>query len=338
MRSQNENIDLLAGQRLMVGFEGTDLNGELKTLISDIKVSGIVLFAGNIKSAKQVKNLSFSAQEYAKSCNLPPLLIAVDQEGGEVARLKTPDFKEFPGNPHITDIESAENFATITAKELKAVHINMDLAPVLDIIPETNDISDRFKSIMVNRVFPGSPENVGKLGSYIIETFQKNGIMAVAKHFPGIGRTTKDSHIELPVLNANKKLMERSDLIPFMAAIKSNVSAIMLSHILYTELDSEWPASLSFNIAKTLLRDQMGYQGVIMTDDMDMKAIRFDIKTSIRQILNAEVDMALICHKGPSIENALHEIKALISNDEHLYKKGIESYHRIASLKKRYLN
>ncbi len=340
MTPENANIELLAGQRLMVGFEGTELNNELKTLIRDIKVGGIILFAINIQSAAQVKALCKSAQEYAQTCNLPPLIIAVDQEGGEVARLKKPDFTEFPGNPHINDVESAEIFGTIVANELKSVNINMNFAPVMDCLPTLNSVTTNFKSIMVNRVFPGTPENVAKLGSHVIETLQRNGIMAVAKHFPGIGRTTRDSHIELPVLkseHADQNLMENSDFIPFKAAIKSNVAGIMLSHILYKSMDNDWPASLSYNIAKRVLRNQMGYQGVVMTDDLDMKAIKYDIKTTIRQILNAEVDIALICHKGAAIEAAFKEIIKLITTYEEFYKKGIESYQRIETLKKRYL-
>ncbi|MBF0377449.1 MAG: glycoside hydrolase family 3 protein [Desulfamplus sp.] len=343
----SDDISLLAGQRLMVGFEGVELNLELKALIRDIKVAGIILFAINIKSAAQVKELCKSAQDYAKSCNLPPLFIAIDQEGGKVARLKKPDFTEFQGNPYIKDIDDAKNFATIVARELKSVNINMNFAPVMDFIPEPKDIPNiddlrgNFESIMINRAFHGTPENVAKLGSCVIDTFQKSGIMAVAKHFPGIGRTTRDSHLELPILGqreADRKLMELSDLIPFKAAIKSNVAGIMLSHILYSALDNELPASLSYNIAKRLLRDEMGYQGVVMTDDLDMKAIKFDIPTSIKHILNAEVDIALICHKGAAIETAFNEIKTLIATDEKFYQKAIESSQRIDSLKRRYLD
>lgn len=359
MLSENQRIDLLAGQRLMVGFEGTWLNQELKTLIRDIKVAGIILFAGNIKSAEQVKALCGSAQDYAKSCELPPLFIAVDQEGGAVARLKKPDFTEFPGNPYIADIESAATFATITANELKSVKINMNFAPVMDVLPASreflanritgnsdlnkvseNNLEHCFESIMANRAFPGRPENVAKLGVCVINTLQENGIMAVAKHFPGIGRTTRDSHLELPVINADEadqNLMEISDFLPFKAAIGSGVAGIMLSHILYSAIDSDWPASLSCNIAKKLLRDQMGYQGVVMTDDLDMKAIRYDIKTSIKQILNADVDITLICHKGPAIETAFMEIRHLLATEEEFYKKAIESSQRIASLKRAYL-
>lgn len=345
MTPENRDFDLLAGQRLMVGFEGAELNQELKTLIKDIKVGGIILFADNIRSADQVRNLCISAQEYAKLCNLPPLFIAVDQEGGKVARLRSPYFTEFKGAPHITDLDNAEDFAATTAKELKSVHINMDMAPVMDSIPEVEadnvtgtSVSDTFRSIMADRVFPGSPENVGKLGAHVIDRLQQGGIMAVAKHFPGIGRTTKDSHLELPVLDADQSLMEKSDLIPFRAAIKSNVAGIMLSHILYSKIDSEWPASLSYNIAKRVLRDQMGYKGVVMTDDLDMKAIHYDIKISIRQLLNAEVDIALICHKGADIETAFQKIRTLISTDDTLYMKGVESSRRIESLKQRYLS
>lgn len=340
MTPENHNIDLIAGQRLMVGFEGTELNNELKTLIRDMKIGGIILFAINIQSAAQVKALCKSAQEYAKSCGNPPLIIAVDQEGGEVARLKKPDFTEFLGNPHITDAENAEIFGTIVANELKSVHINMNFAPVMDFIPDPKEMGSNFKSIMQNRAFPGTPENVAKLGSYVIESMQKNGVMAVAKHFPGIGRTTRDSHIELPILKteyANQTLMEKSDLIPFKAAIKSDVAGIMLSHILYESIDSEWPASLSYNIAKRVLRDQMGYQGVVMTDDLDMKAVKHDIKTSIRQILNADIDIAMICHKSPAIETAFNEIVKLITTYEEFYRKASESLQRIDALKKKYL-
>ncbi len=338
MTKLNKNRDLLSGQRLMVGFDGTELNADLKALIRDIKAGGIILFAGNIESRSQVQELCRSAQAYAKSCGLPPIFIAVDQEGGTVARLKAPDFTSFPGNLHIGTPEDAARFAAITASELKGVQINMNFAPVLDCIPEPHETPEGFESIMIKRAFPGNPERVAKLGVQMIKTFQQHEIMAVAKHFPGIGRTTKDSHLELPVLNADPALLESSDLIPFKAAVREGVAGIMLSHIIYSKLDNERPASLSRKIAKELLRDQLGYQGVIMTDDLDMKAIQCDIQTTVRQILTAEVDMALICHKGPDIEIAFQTIKTLIATDDFLYQKAVESWQRIKSLKKRYLN
>ncbi|MBF0201497.1 MAG: beta-N-acetylhexosaminidase [Desulfamplus sp.] len=338
-KNEKRDIELLSGQRLMVGFEGTAFNQELKRLIGDIKVGGIVLFAINIESASQVKRLCMDCQEYARYCNLPPLFIAVDQEGGVVARLKPPDFTKFPGNPHIRDTKAAEEFAQVTARELRGVNINMNFAPVMDCIPShgTYDALDgpvqNFESIMAQRAFPGTPAQVGELGAKVIEILQKNGIMAVAKHFPGIGRTTRDSHMELPVLDAPPELLDSSDMVPFRASVKAGVSGIMLSHILYPGLDPEWPASLSPSIARTLLRESMGFQGLTITDDLDMKAIQCDIGTSVRQILAAEVDIALICHKGPDIETAVETIKEILSSDEDLFRKGHASWQRIQSLK-----
>ena len=339
MSSIDTAIDpgLLAGQRLMVGFEGTTLTSELKNLIGDLKVGGIILFACNIESARQVKALCKDAQTYAQSQKLPPLIIAVDQEGGVVARLRKPDFTHFPGNPHIHDMDTATRFAQVTAKELKGVHINMDFAPVMDIVPDKDEMPEGFTSIMIDRCFPGSPEQVGTMGTTVIETLQQNGVMAVAKHFPGIGRTTLDSHLTLPVLETPADRLKATDLQPFQAAIRAGVSGIMLSHILYSDMDDTWPASLSYKISKTLLRDEMGFDGVIMTDDLDMKAIQCDIETSIRQIMEAEVDMALICHKGPDIEAAWHTLKETASGDDRLREKGIKSLGRIASLKRDFI-
>jgi len=146
----------LAGQRLMVGFDGTGLNDGLKFLIDTIKAGGIILFAGNLSSPQQIKDLCFSAQEYALEQGQPPLFISIDQEGGQVARLKAP-FTQFPGNPKMKREEDAVNFAEITAKELTGAGINMNMAPVLDVAPKG------IQSIMAARVFGDDPVWVSKL-------------------------------------------------------------------------------------------------------------------------------------------------------------------------------
>jgi beta-N-acetylhexosaminidase len=320
----------MAGQRLMLGFDGIELNEDLKYIIGDIKAGGIILFKRNIESPEQVAALCDACRNYAKSCGVPPLFIATDQEGGVVARLKAP-FTQFKGNPFIESVRDAGNFAAITADELNQVGINMNLAPVLDIAPEGVD------SIMKDRVFKGDAKNVSRLGREVIHTLQKKNIMAVAKHFPGIGRTVKDSHFHLPVLDIDLETLKQSDLVPFADAKNEGVSGIMLSHILYPQLDNRWQASLSPLIANDLLRDQMGYDGLVMTDDLDMKAIVHDMKTCIRQILRAGIDMALICHKGPDIDVAYHEIIRLLNEDERLCLMGKTSVERILRIKKKYL-
>ena len=322
----------LAGQRLMVGFDGTRLNRNLEFLIEKLKIGGIILFAGNLIDPEQIKQLCLSVQEYARSCEQPPLFIAIDQEGGQVARLKAP-FTQFPGNPIMKDQKDAVQFARVTAAELTQVGINMNLAPVLDVA------FDASKSIMAGRAFGQNPQQVADLGTAVIEHLQKNGIMSVAKHFPGIGRTILDSHIEMPTLDIDFDTLAATDLRPFNAALACDVAGVMLSHIRYPRLDPVWPASLSALIAKNLLRDRMGYNGLVLTDDLDMGAIKkqYDIQTVVSRILAAEIDLVLICHQGPDIEQAYQEILKAQTDSPTLQAKAQESARRILALKKKYL-
>jgi beta-N-acetylhexosaminidase len=321
-----------AGQRLMVGFDGTELNPDLRFLIKTLKVGGIILFARNLINPDQITHLCSSVQEYARSCGQPPLFISIDQEGGKVARLKEP-FTQFPGNPKMKGPEDAIHFARVTAAELTEIGVNMNLAPVLDVAPQNID------SVQKSRVFGHDPLWVSELGTVVIDHLQANNIMAVAKHFPGIGRIILDPHDEISDLDIDADTMQTTDLLPFKAAIDNNVAGIMLSHIRYPKMDALWPASLSAIIAHDLLRKQMGYGGVIMTDDLDMGAIKkhYDIKTVLRHILSANIDIALICHKGPDIENAFQEILKSFSDSNRIKEKGFQSLRRIMKLKRNYL-
>lgn len=325
------STEQLAGQRLMVGFEGTKLNKELKLLIDKLKVGGLILFSNNLSSPEQIKQLCSSVQEYAVACGQPPLFIAVDQEGGEVARLKDP-FTQFLGNPSMQHVKDAEKFAKITARELSDVGINMNMAPVIDVVPEGTE------SIMAGRVFGNDPAFVSKMGVSVIKHLQQNGVMAVAKHFPGIGRTTLDSHLELPILTSERSELESCDYLPFSAAIKEGVSGIMLSHIVYSKIDLEWPASLSVHIAKYLLRDHFGFNGLVMTDDLDMGAIikNFNFNSVIHQILIADIDIVLICHKGPNIKAAFKKILEQIEGSDEVKNRGRASVSRIMEVKEKY--
>ena len=292
--------EFMAGQRLMVGFDGTVFSDDLKFLIGTLQVGGLILFSRNLTSPEQIRQLCRDCQACADRFGLPPLFIAIDQEGGQVARLKPP-FTQFAGNPAMKHPEDAVYFARVTAMELKHLGVNMNMAPVLDVAPDGVD------SIMAGRAFGSDPGWVASMGMTVIDHLQQRGIMAVAKHFPGIGRTVLDSHLALPDLDVDAKALTGFDLIPFQSAIQGNVAGIMLSHIRYTGIDPVWPASLSPAITADLLRRKMAYDGVVMTDDLDMGAIKpsHDIDTAVGQILMADVDIALICHKGPDIEAAL---------------------------------
>jgi beta-N-acetylhexosaminidase len=272
-------------------------------------------------------------QDYSVSMGHPPLFIAIDQEGGVVARLKAPHFIEFPGNPSMKNESDAIYFATTVARELMEMGINMNMAPVMDVAPEG------FPSVMEKRMFGRDPAWVSKMGTIVLSTMQEYGIMAVAKHFPGIGRTTLDSHLEMPETNLTREDLESFDLIPFQAAVSADVSGMMLSHIKYKTIDPQWPASISPVITSQLIRRLLGYNGIVMTDDLDMGAIKnhYDIRTVIRQILISDVDIALICHKGPDIQTAFDEINKQSESDELLRQNSVNSVNRILACKEKYI-
>jgi beta-N-acetylhexosaminidase len=322
----------LAGQRLMIGFDGTELDATLKDIIEKLQVGGIILFSRNIVDPEQLNRLCASVQTCAREAGIPPLFIAIDQEGGAVARLKPP-FTQFPGPSQMKDKAEVKQFARITAKELDGVGVNMNMAPVLDLLPEDT------ASVMAGRSFGSDPRQVSAMGTAVIRHLQRRRIMAVAKHFPGIGRTTDDSHIDMPRLDAGLETLHSSDLIPFQAAIDADVSAVMLAHIFYPTIDARWPASLSPPIARDLLRNDMNYQGVVITDDLDMGAIKkhFPIETVIQQVLAADIDIALICHAGPDIARAHEMLTSDAGRSAQRTSRAIKSVKRILRLKSRYL-
>ena len=332
MATKTKTNPLKLGQRMVIGFEGQSLNRELKNIIADLEVGGVILFSPNLESPAQIAELCHSIQEYAGRLGLPPMLIAIDQEGGVVRRLRPP-FTQFEGNPAMTGEKDAADFALVTATELGSVGINMNMAPVLDVVP------DGLEGVMRQRVFRGNPQKVARMGAVVIERMQAEGIMAVAKHFPGIGRTTLDSHLDLPRLDIPLEVLWRSDLVPFAEAVRQNVAGIMLSHVIYNAIDARWPASLSAEIAGGLLRNQMGYQGVIMTDDLDMGAIckHFPIQVAMEQIARNAIDIALICHQGPAIEQAYLTLEKLVAADSRIRQTHRQCLQRIMDLKARFL-
>lgn len=317
-----------AGQRLMVGFDGPALDDRLKFYIDKLKVGGIILFARNLEAPPQMERLCGDAQEYARQCGQPPLFIGIDQEGGVVSRLKPP-FTQFSGNPSIRTRDEAEAFAGTTAKELAQIGVNMNMAPVLDVLPVQGE------SVMMDRSFGRDPLWVSQMGNAVIDIFQQNRIMAVAKHFPGIGRTVLDSHLDLPDLETEFERLESRDLIPFRSAMDRGVAGIMLSHIRYRSLDPQWPASLSVHIADTLLRRRYGYQGLVLTDDLDMGAIanHYPLDQIVSQCLDATVDILLICHPGPKIETAHGLIMGLQHKNERWRRMTAAAMDRIFKLK-----
>jgi beta-N-acetylhexosaminidase len=278
------------GQLLISGFNGLEIPPEMRSLAREFDLGGIILFKRNVEAPEQVAEVSIAAQELAIE---QPLWVSVDQEGGRVARLREP-FTRWPPMAALgraDDLALAARFARALALELKAVGITLDFAPVLDVLtnPKNPAIGDRALSDKV--------EAVTRLGTTIIETLQSNGIAAAGKHFPGHGDVSVDSHDDLPISEAPPDRLRAVELTPFRAAIKANVAFMLTAHVLFPTIDDEHPATLSRRIVYDMLRDELGYEGVIFTDDLDMGAIekRYPIDQAVVRAINAGCDGVLIC-------------------------------------------
>jgi beta-N-acetylhexosaminidase len=284
------------GQLLIGSFTGVDVPAELRSLAREFDLGGVTLFGrfGNIESPEQVAGLAFDARNLGAE---RPAWIGIDQEGGRVARLRSP-FTEWPPMAVLgrsDDAKLAARFAVALAAELAAVGISLDYAPVLDI--HTNSKNP----VIGDRALGERPETVATLGRAIIEELQRAGIAACGKHFPGHGDTAADSHVELPIVEHPPDRLRAVEFLPFKAAIDAHVAFIMTAHVLVTSIDDQRPATLSRRIVKDILRDELEFRGVILSDDLDMKAIadRYTPGEAAVEAIAAGCDAVLMC-AGPA--------------------------------------
>ncbi len=283
-----------ASIRVMAGFDGHIANDHAKRLIRDFRVQSLILFKRNVDTPAQIAELIRELQLLAKDAAYErPLLIAIDQEGGRVQRLRAP-WTVWPPIRRLGELDSEEltrAMAKAMAAELKACGIGLDFAPVMDV--DTNPQNP----IIADRSFSRDPEQVGRLGTAFIEALQGEGIAACAKHFPGHGDADKDSHLDLPVIEHSRSRLEEVELLPFRKAIAASVATIMTAHIMVKELDEKVPATLSPAVVQTLLRGELGYKGVIVADDLEMKAVSATWPYEISGVLAAAAgcDLLPVC-------------------------------------------
>ena len=301
-----------AGSRVMAGFDGHIANGHVKRLIRDFRVQSLIFFKRNVDGPAQVADLVRELQGLALDAGYArPLLIAIDQEGGRVQRLRAP-WTVWPPIRRLGELNSEDltrRMAQSIAAELKACGIALDFAPVVDV--DTNPQNP----IIGDRSFGRDPEQVGKLAVAFIEAMQGAGIAACAKHFPGHGDTDKDSHLDLPMVEHSRSRLEDVELRPFKKAIAADVATIMTAHIVARELDEKVPATLSPAVVTTLLRNELGYKGVIVADDLEMKAVSANWPYAISSVLAAKAgcDLLPVCEHE---EAQVAVIEALIRAEE----------------------
>jgi beta-N-acetylhexosaminidase len=261
-------------QLFIVGFDGLVPDANIRRLIAEFKVGTIILFSRNIENENQLRKLTSDLQRIAKSAgHKQDLLIAIDQENGLVTRIKSPIAIQLPGSMALgatRDPENAYQAAFATAEMLKSFGIHMNYAPVADVNSEPRN------PVIGVRSFSDEPETVGQFVAAQLKGFQRAGVIPCVKHFPGHGDTAVDSHFGLPVINKLRSDLEACELIPFRRAVAEGVDAMMTAHIVIPAIgDSEGtlPASLSPAIVR-MIRGEMKYQGLIITDCLEMDGVR----------------------------------------------------------------
>jgi beta-N-acetylhexosaminidase len=287
-------IEEKVGQLFIVYFDGSTYSEALERTIRELHIGGIIIFSPNISSLEDTVALINMAQLTATNSGAEvPLIVAIDHEGGAINRFGN-EVTQFPSNMALAatgSVENAKDVARATAEELKALGINMNLAPVMDV----NSNPDN--PVIGIRSFSSNPAVVAQFGTVMIREFQANNMMATAKHFPGHGDTSVDSHIALPIVAHDRKHLDSVEFIPFKAAISVDIDAIMTAHVFFPAIDtiSDTPATLSEAVLTDLLRGELGFNGLIATDSLGMGAISqgYGIADAAAQAFRAGADLLM---------------------------------------------
>ncbi|MBI2521259.1 MAG: beta-N-acetylhexosaminidase [Bdellovibrio sp.] len=318
------------GQLIITGITGTTLNSEDRSFLEKENIGGVVLFSHNYENPTQLAELINNIQQTRKEY---PLFIAVDQEGGRVQRFKN-QFTILPSMFELSRLDSPKlcfEAHHIMAQELSACGVNLNFSPVCDIWsnPENKVIGDR--------AFGSDAETVSKYVSAAIRGLQTAKIMACAKHFPGHGSTLKDSHYDLPVVKTGLDDLKKSELVPFVKAIKSRVEFVMMAHLIIEAIDQELPCSLSKN-SHAILRKDLKFQKVIITDDMEMKAItdHYGLGIATVMAIKAGTDIALY-RSSASARLGLEALREAKQKQELKNDEIAQKVKRVNELKKEYL-
>lgn len=315
------------GQLLMIGIHGKTLNDDAKFMLNEYRVGGIILFDRNMESKDQVKSLITDINKTGKSAGLTPLFIGIDQEGGAVARMEDQLIKVPPAEEVGKEsVEQAASLAKQVGTELKDLGFNINFAPVADL------------GLTYGRSFSTNPDEVVRYASAIGKAYEEAGLWYSYKHFPGIGKTDVDLHADTSVVPVPKETLLNEDTKVFVDLIKQskpNTYAIMVSHAMYPQIDPDHPSSLSKAIITDWLRKDMGYNGVVVTDDMDMGALAKHytfVDMAVQSIL-AGSDILLVCHEYEHMQEAYNGLMKAVKDGRISKERLDESVKRILLMK-----
>ncbi len=315
------------GQLLMIGIHGTTLNDDAKFMLNEYRVGGIILFDRNMESKDQVKTLITDINKAGKSAGLTPLFLGIDQEGGAVARMddkliKVPPAEEVGKMP----VEQAVSLAKQSGAELKDLGFNINFAPVADL------------GLTYGRSYSTSPDEVVRYAGAVGKAYDEAGLWYSYKHFPGIGKTDVDLHADTSIIPVSKETLLSEDTKVFVDLIKqskSNTYTIMVSHAMYLQIDPDHPASLSKAIITDWLRKDLGYNGVVVTDDMDMGALanHYTFGDMAVQSILAGSDILLVCHEYEHMQEAYNGLMKAVKDGRISKERLDESVKRILLMK-----
>lgn len=321
------------GQLLIGSFTSGSVPPEWRSLAHEFDLGGAILFARNVESPEQIVELAAHIEGLGR---LMPAWVSIDQEGGRVARLKEP-FTRWPAMAALGRAGSvglAERFAQALARELAAVGITLDYAPVLDIHTNPKNL------VIGDRALADRADEVARLGRVIIRTLQTNGVAACGKHFPGHGDTNADSHLELPVVEHPPDRLRAVEFEPFRAAIDERVAFIMTAHVLVPSIDEQHVATLSPAIVQQILRQELRHEGVILSDDLEMKAVtgRMPVPVAAVQAIRAGCDGLLVCSGDLDVQAAtLEALVRAVETGEISGSRLDDASHRLRAAKERFL-
>ncbi len=321
------------GQLMIVGLEGTSMQEDARAMIKEHKIGGFILYKNNIASASATVEL-LDELKTANLGNPAPLWLSVDQEGGKVSRMPQ-EFISLPSAREVAaraDLDYAYGIGEALGAQIGSLGFNMNFAPVLDIDSNPDN------PVIGDRAYGSTPDSVIETGIAVMEGLQSQDVAAVVKHFPGHGDTSVDSHLDLPVVNKSLDELEAFELLPFVEAIQQQADAVMVAHLLIPALDEKLPASLSYAVITGLLRDKLGYDGVVMTDDMTMGGIvkHYNIGEAAVQSILAGSDIVLVGHDTQLQLQVLQALRASAQSGQLSEERIDESVYRVLKLKSRY--
>lgn len=326
------STDEKIGQMLLFGIDGTTMDEQTRKNIAERHIGGFIFYSNNIQTSHQAWSL-FSAMQRTNAGAKLPLFLSADQEGGRVSRMP----KELPSFPASRDVGRTQNktFAfqvgSTLGETMKAYGLNVDFAPVLDVNSNPNN------PVIGDRSFGSTVETVSSMGIEEMKGIQSRGVIPVVKHFPGHGDTSVDSHKELPVVHHDLNRLRQVEFAPFAEAVRQGADAVMVAHLLVTKLDPDVPASLSRVIIQNYLRGELGFQGVVITDDMTMGAITksMSIEAAAVKSVQAGADIILVGHDYAKQQAVLNALKQAVRDGSIPGKAIDDSVYRIAKLKRK---